>query len=104
MSTVIVHRWAQDGIEWACAAYDHGPFCRRCQRVTDNEMFGLCLENVDRGLFEVVGTEPDGEFRFRVSPNGEQRIAELLSDNPSALALFLQTLEGQESRAPEEKQ
>lgn len=29
----VLHVWISDGETWACSAYDHGPFCRQCQRV-----------------------------------------------------------------------
>jgi hypothetical protein len=30
-----LHVWLSGTGMWACAAYDHGPMCRRCVRVAD---------------------------------------------------------------------
>lgn len=75
MSTEL-HRWIQDDQEWACAAYDHGPFCRLCQRV-DGTLRHL-LENVDAGFMEVVGARSDGDVEFRLTPAGEERARSLI--------------------------
>lgn len=38
MSERTVHRWVdRDGRAWRCDAYDHGPFCRLCERDPAND-------------------------------------------------------------------
>jgi hypothetical protein len=66
-----LHRWTRNGQEWACGAYDHGPFCRLCTPV--DATLALILKNVDAGRMEFVGTDTDGEMRFRVTPGGQRR-------------------------------
>lgn len=72
-----LHRWTQDGEEWACAAWGHGPFCRLCQRLDpDDENYATTLAlfaNVDAGLME-VNADSDGSFRFRLTEAGERRV------------------------------
>lgn len=76
----VLHRWTDaDGEDWACAAYDHGPLCRLCQRVSGTLFY--CLENVMDGLFEIVGTAPDGDFQFRVTDEGKRRVEHLTGDD-----------------------
>ena len=57
----VLHVWEQDGDVWACCAYDHGPMCRMCRRVTD-ETSGLLAQVFDGGM--EVWTEPDGSLTF----------------------------------------
>lgn len=71
-------RWTnRDGQEWACVAYDHGPMCRRCQIVDDT--LAACLENVEMGNMEIVGADEDGQFKLRVTEQGEERVRELIT-------------------------
>lgn len=74
--SVTVHRWTQDGQEWICAAYDHGPFCRLCQRV--DWVLAACLENVDLGFMKIVGTDPDGQLRLRMTDAGSAKVRTLI--------------------------
>jgi hypothetical protein len=75
-----LHRWTdRDGQEWACQAYDHGPFCRLCVPVNDGMLQG-CLDNVERGYFEIVQQDADG-FRFKVTSDGERAVKGLLGEN-----------------------
>jgi hypothetical protein len=93
---VKMHRWRNpDGQEWACVAYDHGPFCRRCQPVTET-LYGL-LENVRLGRMEIVGANPDGEFKFRLTAEGEARAEDLIHNDPEMADLWarLETKEQQ---------
>lgn len=72
-----LHRWTQrDGSEWACACYDHSPFCRLCQPV-DGTLKSF-LDYVDEGVMEVVGAKSDGEIQFRLTPAGEVRAREAI--------------------------
>jgi hypothetical protein len=76
--SVTVHRWTQDGQEWVCAAYDHGPFCRLCQPVDD--VIAACLENVDLGFMEIVGHDPDGQLRLGMTEAGNARVRTLIQE------------------------
>lgn len=72
-----LHRWHDvDGNEWACAVYDHGPFCRLCQPC-DGTLSAL-LENVAEGRM-TFKQDPNGEFRFRLTEAGQQAAADLIS-------------------------
>lgn len=82
-----LHRWTDaEGQEWVCAAYDHGPLCRRCWPV-DGALAG-CLDNVERGFMEMVGTDT-AEPRFRLTPAGEEHVHALMSSDPDMLAIYL---------------
>lgn len=60
----ILYRWTDgNGDEWACAAYDHGPFCRLCSLVADDHMADQ-LAAVEAGRAE-VHTANDGTLVFR---------------------------------------
>ena len=66
----VLHRWTQDGEEWACAAYDHGPMCRLCQRVDpDDGLTHALLDGVANGDYDVKA-DSDGTFLFRVTEQG----------------------------------
>jgi hypothetical protein len=57
-----LYRWTDgNGDDWACAAYDHGAFCRLCTLVDP----GLAdkLAQVETGVAE-VHTEADGSLTF----------------------------------------
>lgn len=74
---IVLLRWASiDGQEWACIAYDHGPFCRRCQAVDATAI--ACLENVVDGLFEIVGQDDGGDFILRLTDKGNRRAERLI--------------------------
>lgn len=85
-----LHRWTdRDGQDWACAAYDHSPFCRLCQRVDeDDEVLRACLDNVDDGTFEVAA-DANGGFLLRVTKKGEKRVEEMLEADPEAFAFYM---------------
>lgn len=55
-----LYRWMQDGVEWACCAYDHGPMCRRCRPVGDKVDL---LDNVESGWLLMWDDDLDG-WRF----------------------------------------
>jgi hypothetical protein len=77
--SVTLHRWRnRDGQEWACAAYDHGPLCRRCQPVDD--VMAALLDNVEMGRMEIVGTDGAGDFRFRVTDLGLQHVKGMIEE------------------------
>ena len=39
-----LHAWADSsGQDWVCAAYDHGPLCRRCTPTTPEVMMAVNL-------------------------------------------------------------
>lgn len=73
---VRLHRWTtRNGVPWACAAYDHGPFCRLCQTVDD--ALAACLENVDDGLF-TVSADSTGQLQFKVTEAGMRRVKHMI--------------------------
>lgn len=55
----LLYRWEQSGVAWACCAYDHGPFCRRCRRVTDAATAEL-LDQVEAGTMQMWDRDRDG--------------------------------------------
>jgi hypothetical protein len=58
-----LYRWTDtSGQEWACAAYDHGPFCRLCFLVETESMSDL-LDRVEAGELE-VHTNSHGGLEF----------------------------------------
>jgi len=58
----VLYRWTDGGgNEWACAAYDHGPFCRLCSLVDPS--MAAQLADVEVGAAE-VWTEADGALTF----------------------------------------
>jgi hypothetical protein len=59
-----LYRWSSHGEEWACAAYDHGPFCRLCQAVADPQTRAL-LDAVERGRLAVHAAS-NGALVFEV--------------------------------------
>lgn len=86
-----LHRWTQSDGEWACAAYDHGPFCRMCQPVApDDSVLRGCLDTVDSGAME-VRTLATGELEFKMTEAGTARARETVAgmgydpDDPAAL-------------------
>jgi len=80
---ITLHRWTNPtGDEWACIANDHGPMCRLCQPVGGT--LAALLENVMDVRMEIVGMEPDGEFRFRLTPEGERYVEQMIGDDDAA--------------------
>lgn len=65
-----------NGDDWACAAYDHGPFCRLCTKVEDDvtrTMLGL----VRTGESEVRTTR-EGDLQFRLTDSGLRKVKFLM--------------------------
>lgn len=52
-----LYRWTdRDGRAWECDAYDHGPMCRLCRLVPEEELAAIAAHMVDvesRGYFVV---------------------------------------------------
>jgi hypothetical protein len=68
-------RWTNPtGDEWVCAATDHGPFCRLCQRVDINPRLALLLDNVRRGSLMVVGCDSTGDLLFSMTERGNRLV------------------------------
>lgn len=81
-----LYRWTDgQGREWACCAYDHGPFCRLCTQVADEATAAL-LDNVESGYLE-VWTQPDGEFRFKMTEAGEEHAKQIVESDAHLQAL-----------------
>lgn len=81
-----LHRWTDaDGQDWACAVYDHGPFCRLCQRLDD--IGEACLNLVDEGLLDVQAA-PDGTLMFKTTATGTARAEVLRDADPELQALW----------------
>lgn len=62
-----LHVWISGDDLWACCVYDHGPFCRLCQRV--DGMLNALLVNVLDGHM-ICRQGPDGEFSFQMTKAG----------------------------------
>jgi hypothetical protein len=67
----VLHVWTQGTDQWACRAYDHGPFCRRCTRL--DPVAAACISMVVEGTMEVFD-DPDKGLMFLVSPAGRARV------------------------------
>lgn len=76
-----LYLWEQDGVQWACCAYDHGPMCRRCQKV-EGTMASL-IDNVLDGNMWIMD-DPKGDFKFQVTPKGKAYAKELADNDPEA--------------------
>jgi hypothetical protein len=63
--------WTQGDGQWACVAYDHGPFCRRCVHLDGIE--AACLVNVIEGTL-AVEDHPDLGWRFHLTDSGKARV------------------------------
>lgn len=63
---------------WACAAYDHGPFCRLCQEV--DEVLNGCLTNVLDGRM-TCRQGPDGGFSFKLTQAGFDAVRVMIEWN-----------------------
>jgi hypothetical protein len=71
-----LHRFTDaDGSPWACIAYDHGAFCRRCRRV--DEFVEALLQNVLDGRMEVFD-DPERGMVFRVTDEGRRQVDHML--------------------------
>lgn len=81
-----IHVWEEpvEGQVWACCAYDHGPFCRLCQRVDETLM--ALLQNVQQGMMDAKAG-PDGEFQFKMTVKGTAKVEDTISTDP-AMAMF----------------
>lgn len=76
----VLHRWTNPtGDEWACIASDHGPMCRLCQPVTGT--LAAILENVMDARMEIAAMNPDGEFQFRLTPEGKRYVEQMTGDD-----------------------
>jgi hypothetical protein len=60
---------------WACAAYDHGPFCRLCKEV--DGMLNALLINVIDGRM-TLRQDQDGEFQFRMTAAGNDAVRSMI--------------------------
>lgn len=77
---ITLHRWTNPtGDEWACIASDHGPMCRLCQPVSGT--LAALLENVMDVRMEIVGMKSDGEFQFRLTPEGKRYVEHMVGDS-----------------------
>lgn len=73
-----LYRWFDcDENEWACAVYDHGPFCRLCQPV--DETTHILLGLVESGDCDLK-TEANGEFKLKLTPKGTRKAMKMLRD------------------------
>lgn len=69
-----LHLIFNNGGTFACAAQDHGPFCRLCQPVSRTTELLITLI-IDGCLICRSGV--DGELEFKLTEKGEQRVKEL---------------------------
>lgn len=92
---LLVHVWNADNQTWACAAYDHGPLCRLCQRVDEItwELLGL----VKRGEM-TMRSELDGSFSFRLTPDGEAHAKVIRETDPEMSAFYDRALTNEMER------
>ncbi len=65
-----LHVWTQGGEQWACRAYDHGPFCRRGTRL--DATGAACIAMVIEGRL-LIYDKPDG-LTFKISQAGKRRV------------------------------
>jgi hypothetical protein len=73
-----VRRWGgpdRPNGEWACAVYDHGPFCRLCQPVDPG--LRLLLDRAEAGEL-TVSTDSTGAFAFAATPEGVAAAIEVI--------------------------
>ena len=64
-----------NGERWCCIAYDHGPFCRRC------EPFDEITEGVLEGVLEGYSTvrdDPKKGMVFQITEKGTERARQIL--------------------------
>lgn len=88
-----VHVWTDaQGQRWACAAYDHGPFCRLCQRA-DDVLIDI-LANVRDGLMDVKAG-PDGSLSFKATVKGNARAEDMINTDPEMAALYARVQQNQ---------
>lgn len=84
----MLHRWTQDGQEWACAVYDHGPFCRLCHRVEGDTEHAM-LDAVEAGDL-LLRVSADGSFMYALSDQGETRVRDLIQGDADSFAIYMQ--------------
>ena len=63
--------WTQPDGQWVCAAYDHGPFCRRCTLLDPTG--AACVSYVIKGLIDIFD-DPDKGLAFRITRAGTARV------------------------------
>jgi hypothetical protein len=63
--------WSQSEGQWACVAYDHGPFCRRCQKLDPTA--AACLAVVLERHMDVFD-DPTRGMVFQVNEAGKVRV------------------------------
>jgi len=54
-----LHQWTQDGHDWYCVAYDHGPMCRQC--VDLDGLTSLGVEEIGQLLGEIKARDVELE-------------------------------------------
>lgn len=86
-----LYQWTDhDGQRWACAAADHGGFCRLCQQVDEgDETLEALIGMVHWGLTE-VSADADGRLRFRTTTAGERRISQLAEGDSDLFAALME--------------
>lgn len=90
----LVYVWVDDDEQtWACCAYDHGPLCRLCQRLPDDDHGGTTLAllgQVATGDMEVRAAA-DGSFSFKLTEQGNEK-AKRLIETPGEMQDFYDRL------------
>lgn len=81
-----LYLWPQGLEVWTCCAYDHGPFCRLCHKVEDEVELAL-IKHVFDGNMQ-VRCNPDGEYQFKVTEQGQARVEDLLISSDDARKLW----------------
>lgn len=62
-----LRRWTdRDGRRWECRAYDHGPFCRRCVRLSRLTPHAAMVRLDKLGWNHEVGRTDDGDYAVRI--------------------------------------
>lgn len=75
-----------DGARWACAAYDHGPFCRLCQRC--DETLDSLIQNVRDGFAVARTRDGDGMLMFKITTKGKAKVEDLIGSDPEHAQLW----------------
>lgn len=89
-----LHRWTDhDGQEWACSEYDHGPMCRRCQRV--DELLHELLDAIEEGDMECRQHPDTAQFEFKATGQGTAKAEALINSSAEAAALYAKAQQGQ---------
>lgn len=63
--------WTQPEGQWACAAYGHGPFCRRCLLL--DPIAAACVANVVEGTLDIFD-DPVKGLSFKITAAGAARV------------------------------